>query len=91
MAKGARVISLLPLELAVEAMRVYGKEPITKAILSALGKLPSDWSSDEESAEGDGGGDGGGGGDGEGEGDGEGDGNGEGDREGESGGSGRSE
>lgn len=60
MAKGARVISLLPLDLAVEAMRMYGKEPHTKAILAALGRLPPDWaSSDEEGSGSDGGSDGG--------------------------------
>ena len=49
---GARAISLLPIELAVEAMCTYGKEPITKAILTALGEVPDDWStSDEENEE----------------------------------------
>ena len=51
MSTGARVISLLPEDLAVAAMRMYGKEPITEAILTALDKLPPEWESDEGEGE----------------------------------------
>ena len=39
MSSGARVISMLPEDLAVVAMFTFGKEPISEAILSALDKL----------------------------------------------------
>ena len=48
MATGARAISLLPVDLAVAALRMYGQEPVTKAILKALGRLPADWASSDE-------------------------------------------
>ena len=51
MTSGAREISLLPEELAVVAMHMYGKEPVTTAILIALDKLPTDWESDEDEGE----------------------------------------
>ena len=51
MSSGARVISLLPVDLAVSAMIMFGKEPVTEAILAALNEFPSDWMSDEEEEE----------------------------------------
>ena len=46
--KSACVLVLVPLELAVAAMELLGESPITKMVLSALGKLPDDWGSDED-------------------------------------------
>lgn len=50
--KSARVLVLVPLELAVAAMELLGESPITKMVLSALGKLPDDWGSDEDEEDG---------------------------------------
>ena len=40
MLPNARVVTLVPLDLAVAAMTLYGKTPTTKAIMAALSKLP---------------------------------------------------
>ena len=65
MGSSARVVSLLPLELAAASLKMFGKEPVTKVILSSLDLLPDEWASDEEESElgDDGGDDGGSGGD----------------------------
>ena len=48
MLPNARVVTLVPLDLAAAAMTLYGKTPTTKAIMAALSKLPDGWSSEEE-------------------------------------------
>ena len=93
MEERARVVSLLPVELACAAVRTFGCSPTSVAVLRAVGgDVPSDWSTstseDEEEGgegeDGEGGGEGGEGEGGEGEGEGEG-GEGEGEGEGEGG------
>ena len=65
MEERARVVSLLPVELACAAVRTSGCSPTSVAILRAVGgDVPSDWSTKTSEDEEDGG-DGEGGGDGE--------------------------
>ena len=49
--KGVRVLTLLPVETAAAALIVAGKDPMTVAILTAIGKLPPDWESEPSSPE----------------------------------------
>ena len=48
---GVRVLTLLPINTAAAALVLAGKDPMTVAILTAIGKLPADWTSDPSSPE----------------------------------------
>ena len=47
MSPGARLITLVPRSLALAALEVFGKEPVSVAVIQALNEqLPADWRSD---------------------------------------------
>jgi hypothetical protein len=46
-----RVLTLLPVDTAAAALILAGKDPMTVAILTAIGKMPPDWESEHSSPE----------------------------------------